>query len=252
MDLGLSGASCLITGGSRGIGLATAEALLREGSAVAIASQRRESLDRAIDHLQGIGEVHGLVCDISDEQEVVAMTAEARRSLGRIDVLVANAGIAGSHAAADEMSTSEWDRVVATNLRGTFISCREAARWMREDEIHGRIVVVSSATAVQAEPHLGHYNSTKAALVGLSRSLAVDLGPHGIRVNCISPGLVDTDQSRDYIRPGMRVGVVDRPGQPADIAAAIAFLAGDACGFVSGANLVVDGGQTIIGMDGPE
>lgn len=251
MNLGLSGAGCIVTGGSRGIGRATAEVLLREGASVAVLSRRQGSIDEAIAALAPLGTVHGFACDVADEDDVAATIALAHERLGRLDVLVANAGIAGTQAAMTDMATSAWDEVMHVNLRGAFVCCREAARRMRAAAVGGRIVIVSSATVFQAEPRLGHYNTAKAGLIGLTRSLAVDLAASGIRVNCVAPGLTDTDQSRAYITPGMTVGAMNRAGTPAEVAAAIAFLAGDACGFVTGATLVVDGGQAIAGMEGP-
>lgn len=252
MDLGLSGASCIVTGGSRGIGRATAEALLREGASVAVVSRRRPSVEAAVAALAPLGTVHGFACDVADEDAVAATIALARERLGGLDVLVANAGIAGTQAVMADMTTSVWDEVMHINLRGAFVCCREAAQRMRMDAVAGRIVIVSSATVFQAEPRLGHYNTAKAGLIGLTRSLAVDLAASGIRVNCVAPGLTDTDQTQGYITPGMTIGAMHRAGTPAEIAAAITFLAGDACGFVTGATLVVDGGQAIAGIDGPE
>ena len=150
-----------------------------------------------------------------------------------------------------DMSADEWDTVMHTNLRGTFLTCREAARAMGADAIKGRIVVVSSAVINQTEPRLGHYNTSKAALLGLTRSLAVDLGPSGIRVNCVAPGLTETDQARGYITPELRIGVLDRAAQPQEIASAITFLASPLCGYAVGSTFLIDGGQSIVGAEGP-
>jgi len=252
MDLGLKDARCVVTGGSRGIGLASAEVLLAEGATVLIAARRRASVDPALASLASGGPVLGEACDLSEEGDVVRLISSARTRMGGIDVLVANAGIVGTPSPLSEMPTADWDELMATNLRGTFIACREASAAMRADGIAGRIVIVGSATAFHAESDSGHYNTAKAGLLGLTRSLAVDLARWGIRVNCVAPGLTETDQTREYIKAGIHPAALGRAGQAREIAAAICFLAGDSCGFVTGSTLVVDGGEIVKGPEAPQ
>jgi len=251
VDLLLRGAAALVTGGSRGIGLATARTLLEEGAVVSIVSRRQESVDRALALLSPLGTVYGFTADVRDDEAVAAAEDAAAEAMGGLDVLIANAGVPGAHANLSEMPSTVWDEVMDTNLRAVFVSCREGARLIRATGRGGRMVLVSSAAAYVAEPHLGHYTAAKAALTGLTKALAVDLAPFEIAVNCVAPGLVDTDQSAEWITPGEPVALVKGPAQASEIAAAITFLASPRNQFIRGTTLVVDGGQIIRGLDGP-
>lgn len=193
----------------------------------------------------------GVAGDLSIEDDAVRVVAEAARTMDGLDVLIANAGIVGASVNLADMPVAEFDRVVSVNLRGTFLACREASRVMRDAGTGGRIVIVASACAYLVEPNAGHYNATKAALLGLARSLAVDLGEWGIRVNTVAPGLTDTDQTVGYVTDDLKIGVANRAAAADEIASVIEYLALDAPDFMIGASVVVDGGQTIRGADGP-
>ncbi|HEU4400853.1 MAG TPA: SDR family NAD(P)-dependent oxidoreductase [Candidatus Polarisedimenticolia bacterium] len=250
MDLGLKGKVAIVTGGSRGIGRATAAALLREGAQVVVSSLRAESVTAATRELGALGRVEGIPADVALEKDVVHLVRETVRRLGRLDVMVANAGIAGTYTHVCDMSLAAWEEMMGIHLRGTFLCAREAAKAMRAAGTPGRIVTVSSTNAYECDPKAAHYNAAKAGILGLTRSLAVDLGPWGIRVNGVAPGWVYTDMSiPDLPKRGVRIdnlGALDRAGDPEEIAAAILFLASSACDFLTGTTLVVDGGQVII------
>lgn len=253
MDLGLRDKVAIVTGGSRGIGRSTAATLLDEGARVMVASLRSDSVATAIKELEGRGKVEGMACDVAEEAHVVRLVSETVSRLGRLDIMVANAGIAGeSHNLAD-MPVEEWDRMIAVHLRGTFLCGREAARAMRAGKRPGRIVTVSSSAAFEADRLSGHYNSAKTGILGLTRSMAVDFAAWGIRVNGVAPGWVRTDMSNaDLPPPGVPLencGVLPRPGDAVEIANAIAFLASDRCDFMTGTTLVVDGGQVIVATE---
>jgi len=250
MDLGFDGQVAIVTGGSRGIGLASAEALLREGAKVVISSIRPESVEHAVKELGSLGTVEGIVADVAVEEDVVRLVTETESRFGRLDAMVANAGIAGEELNLADMDVEEWDRVIAVHLRGTFLCGREAARAMRKRESGGRIVTVGSTSGEASEALSGHYCTAKAGIAGLTRSMAVDFADWNIRVNGVAPGWVHTDMANEYLppkgQPLLGVGVMPRAGDPEEIADAIAFLASERCGFMTGQMITVDGGQMAV------
>lgn len=252
MDLGLKEQVVIVTGGSRGIGLAAAEAFLREGAAVMISSIRSVSVEQAVKELRPLGRVDGIAGDVAVEEDVVRLVSETVQRFGRLDVMVANAGIAGKSVNLVDMDVQEWDRMQEVHLRGAFLCGREAARAMRGAG-GGRIVTIASTSSYESEKLGGHYNTAKAGMLGLTRSMAVDFAEWGIRVNCVAPGWVRTDMTVDDIPaagvPLENCGVLPRVGEPEEIADAIVFLASGRCGFMTGETVVVDGGQLIVAPD---
>ena len=250
MDLGLRGKVAIVTGGSRGIGRAAAAALLKEGAAVMIASRRESSVAAGARDLAPLGRVEGIPCDVASEEDVRRLVAETVRRFGRLDVMVANAGVSDPYKSLIDTSLEEFDRMIAIHMRGTFLCGREAARSMRDARVRGRIVTVSSTSAFECDPHGGTYNAAKAGILGLTRSMAIDFAPHGIRVNTVAPGWIRTDMSETDLPPrGVPIenlGVLDRAGEPEEVAAAVLFLASDTCDFMTGTTIVVDGGQMIV------
>jgi NAD(P)-dependent dehydrogenase (short-subunit alcohol dehydrogenase family) len=253
MDLGLKDQVAIVTGGSRGIGRAAAEALLREGAKVVVSSVRPASVEAAVKELSASGAVEGIVADVSVEADVVRLVAETVNLFGGLDVMVANAGIDGGSVNLAEMTVAQWDEMMAVHLRGSFLCGREAARAMRSGGRRGRIVTVGSTSGFESDASGGHYCAAKAGIHGLTRSMAVDFAQWGIRANCVAPGWVRTDMTVDDIPPPgeplVGCGVMDRVGEPEELANAIAFLASESCGFMTGETLVVDGGQLIIAPD---
>jgi len=249
MDLRLKDRVVIVTGGSRGIGRAAAEAFLREGAQVMICSARSASTEAALKDLRSLGAIEGIPGDVADEETVVRLVSETERRLGPLDVMVANAGIAGEEANLAEMTVEAWDRVMAVNLRGAFLCGREAARAMRASGRRGSIVTVGSVSGIESDLEGGHYNAAKAGLHGLTRSMAVDFARWGIRANCVAPGWVLTDMATPYLpppdQPLENCGVLRRAAEPEEIAKTILFLASEASSFTTGETLVVDGGQVI-------
>jgi glucose 1-dehydrogenase len=250
MDLGLTGKVAIVTGGSRGIGRATAARLLREGAAVVVSSKRPDSVAAAVRDLSPLGRVEGIPADVAVEADVVHLVARTLERFGRLDVMVANAGIADPYKSLLDTSVAEWDHMLAVHLRGTFLCGREAARAMKAATLPGRIVTVASTNAYECDPHAASYNAAKAGILGLTRSMAVDLAPYGIRVNGVAPGWIHTDMAANDLPPRgtplPNLGVLGRAGEPEEVAAAIAFLASDVCDFLTGTTLVIDGGQMIV------
>jgi NAD(P)-dependent dehydrogenase (short-subunit alcohol dehydrogenase family) len=251
MDLQLKDKAVIVTGGSRGIGKAAAALFLREGARLMIASVRPESVARAVEELRPLGRVEGIACDVAVEADVVRLVQETVRRFDRLDVMVANAGTGGRYTNLADLSAEDWDAMIDVHLRGTFLCGREAARAMRDRRLPGRIVTISSTAVWEGDPLLGHYNAAKAGIVGLTRSMAADFAPWGIRVNGVAPGWVHTDMSNsDLPPPGQPVrnlGALERAGLPEEIAPAIVFLASGVSDFLTGSTLIVDGGQIIVG-----
>lgn len=245
---GLEGKGVLVSGGSRGIGLATAERFLNEGSRVFLCGIEDGEVDAAVKELRDIGSVDGTECDVSREEEVDRLVAEAEAFLGAIDVLVNNAGVAWREPFL-EIASERWDRLLAVNLRSQFLVAQRVARSMVERALGGAIVNMASTNALEGEAGYAHYNASKGAIAMLTRTMAIELGPHGIRVNALCPGKIatrlqtdaeDAEYTARFERERIPLG---RSGTPAEVAAAYAFLASDDASFVNGELLVVDGGQ---------
>lgn len=239
-----------VTGGNRGIGRACAEALLDDGHRVVVAGRDTAAIDRVVDDLRGRGPIDGVVLDVTDADQVDAILTDAQ-----VDILVANAG--ADHSAPVHRTTLEdWARVIAVNATGVFLTIRAVVGHMRHQG-WGRIVVVDSIAGRSGLRYGGAYAASKHAAVGLVRSVALEVATHGITANCVCPGFVETDMAQrvaDRIAEstGATAGraksalaeqsPLRRLIDPAECAAAVAFLASDRAAAVNGQSLVVDGG----------
>jgi NAD(P)-dependent dehydrogenase (short-subunit alcohol dehydrogenase family) len=251
----LAGRSALVTGGARGIGLAIATSLARSGMRVALADLS-DGVVAAAEELAATTGVRtaGIVADVTDGDSVDAALDRAAAAVGSPTVLVNSAGIA-LEAGGLEMSREQWDRVMAVNVTGTFLACRAFARACVAAGATGSIVNVASMSAriVNVPQQQSAYNASKAAVEAMTRSLAVEWLPHGIRVNAVSPGYILTDMTRDVVagqperarlwRERIPAGEM---GSPEDVAGVVAFLASDRSRYVVGQSIVVDGGYTIV------
>ncbi|MFO1375789.1 MAG: SDR family oxidoreductase [Steroidobacteraceae bacterium] len=249
---------CIVTGGGAGIGRACVERFAQHGYRVIAADidgPAAASAARAISAETG-QDVAGIRCDVASAASCRDLAAEVLRRWGRIDALIGNAGLQTAGRLLDA-TDEEWDRLVAVNLRGIVNVCRAVLPTMIERR-DGRIVLVSSINALRSPAGMAVYDMTKTGVLGLMRSLAVDHGVDGVRVNAVCPGATLTDhhiraarergQTEADLRDRTRgYGLLGRVAEPAEIAAAIHFLASDQASFVTGATLVVDGGFTIRG-----
>ena len=246
-----AGRVAVVTGGSSGIGLATARLLAREGASVMICGRDEARLARALDELAGDGAtVAGVPCDVSCEEDVDRLFAETQRRFGGLDVCVCNAGIETDEGYSFfDLPTAVYDENFAVNVRGVYLSAQRAARMMRERG--GAIVMIgsSSGIVVDLKDPSPTYNATKAAVHMFARSLAVELAPHGIRVNAVAPGWVATGMTdaddAETVAAALEKIPLRRYGAPEEIAEAIAFVAGDGASYITGATIVVDGGETL-------
>ena len=237
----------IITGASTGIGYATAECFLAEGAQVALMSRRAGPLSDAVARLNQPDRIVAMAGDVASGPDVDALIAATLERFGRLDIAVSNAGI---HRVTPflEVSDAEWDEMIDINLRGAFVFCRAVARAMRDGAAPGSIVVVASTNSLVAEPGMAAYNASKGGLLMLARSMAVDLAPYAIRVNVLAPGTIVSEITRPMIDAGFSFGSIPlgRVGEADEVGRAILFLASDDAAYVTGAMLVVDGGQTAL------
>lgn len=238
----------MVTGGAQGIGLAVALGLASHGWRVAVVDNDAEAGREALVVLHDFGETRLFVADVARESEVAAMVASAADHFGRIDALVNNAGIACNEPMTT-LTLEAWNRVLGVNLTGAFLCCKHAEPHLRRTK--GNIVNIASTRALMSEPGTEAYSASKGGLVALTHALALSLGPD-IRVNCISPGWIETGEwKKSAARAVPELTGLDhgqhpagRVGTPDDVASLVRYLLSGEAGFITGANMVVDGGMT--------
>ena len=237
----------IVTGAGQGIGRAIALGFAREGARVVIADVNEESASTVKNEVEAGGE-RALVIrtDVSNEISVQAMAKRSLEEFGRVDILVNNAGIFPT-SSVEEMREEDWDRVIGTNLVGAFLCSRAVVPEFLEQG-SGRIISLTSGRAFQGAKNGAHYAASKAGIIGFSKSLALELAPHGITVNVICPGISDTAQPRGHqteeqiYAQAQRIPL-GRIGQPEDLVGPAVFLASDAAAFITGQTLLVNGGS---------
>ena len=236
MERGRDQRTAIVTGAGRGIGAGIATRLARDGWQVIAADIGSSDVQGAA---AAVG-AHAVIADVGIEADVVRLVAEAKRLGGRIDAIVSNAGINANGPLA-ATSFDAWNRVLAVNLSALFLLAREAADELRAQK--GSIVAIASTRAHMSEPDTLAYSASKGGIVALTHALAMTLGPD-VRVNCISPGWIDTGKWGSLKEADHAQHPVGRVGTPEDVAAATAYLLSTDAGFMTGAELVIDGGMT--------
>ncbi len=243
----MDGKVAVVTGGSRGIGLATATMLAGAGASVLLTSRKPEALEAAAEAVRAAhpgATVEWVAANAGAPESPAAVVAAALDRLGRLDIVVNNAATNPYFGPSLGISDAQWDKTFDVNLRGAHALVREAADALAADG-GGAVVNIASIGGLLVEPGIGIYNVTKAALIHLTRTLAVELGP-AVRVNAVAPGLVRTDMARGlWEEHGDAIAErwpMKRLGEPEDIAGAVLFLASDLASWVTGETLVVDGG----------
>jgi dehydrogenase/reductase SDR family protein 4 len=247
----LTGQVALITGSTRGIGLATARAMADAGARVVISSRKPDACDAVAGELTAAGhQALAVPCNVGKFDEMERLVSTTLSHWGRIDILVCNAAINPVYGPTASVPDEAFDKVMSTNVKGVWKLCNRVIPQMAERR-NGAVMVVSSIGALRGDPVIGVYCVSKAAEIQLVRNLAVEWGKHNVRVNAILPGLIKTDLSRALWQDEQRRHreedrmALKRLGEPSDIAGVAVFLASRAAAYITGQAVVVDGGQTI-------
>jgi NAD(P)-dependent dehydrogenase (short-subunit alcohol dehydrogenase family) len=252
MNLSFENKVALVTGAASGMGLATAQAFAEAGAAVVLADFREDAVKAEAQKLVVAGhKVVAVRCDVSDEAQVVAMVDRTVAEFGRLDAAFNNAGVMARIASTADSTRADWDRVIGINLRGVWSCMKHELRQMQRQG-SGAIVNNASVGALTGNPGIGSYIASKHGVVGLTRTAALEYIKHGIRVNAVNPGLIDTQIARDVVSGDEQAYTeiakhvpIGRAGRPEEIASAVLWLCGPAASYVVGHALTVDGGMTI-------
>jgi NAD(P)-dependent dehydrogenase (short-subunit alcohol dehydrogenase family) len=246
MELYIKGKVALVTGGASGIGEKTAEFFVQEGVNVLVTDVNRERIEKTVASLKGMGgEAHGVLCDVTQEEQVSRMVAEARSHFGTVDFLVNSAGIGGGMNPLETAQRQEWQRILEINLIGTINCCKAVMPLLREKR-SGRIVNIASEAGVSGEKGLEIYAASKGGVIALTKSLAKNLGRDRVTVNAVAPAFVHSPMT-SYLTPELeqkwlKMYVLKRLGEPQDIASMIVFLCSDRCSWITGQTISVNGG----------
>jgi 3-oxoacyl-[acyl-carrier protein] reductase len=242
----LQGQVALVTGGSRGIGLAIARELANAGARIAVVARDGTRAQAAADELPGDGH-RGYACDVADSEACGALVKQVEADFGGLDVLVNNAGVTRDNVLM-RIKDEDWDAVLDTNLRGAFNLMRAASRGMMKRR-SGRIINITSVVGIIGNAGQANYAASKAGLIGMTKSVAKELAGRGVLVNAVAPGYIETDMTSDLpeaARAALMNGIaLGRLGRPGDIAPAVRFLAGPGAAYITGQTLVVDGGMVM-------
>lgn len=247
----LKGKVVVITGASTGLGKAMAYRFGQEEAKVVINYFKDDpSIKDMIDQIRSFGgDAVALQGDVTKEEDIKQLVQEAVSHFGSLDIMINNAGIE-NEVPSEELSLEDWNRVIATNLTGAFLGCREAIDYMLEKNIKGSIINMSSVHEVIPWPHFVHYAASKGGIKLMSETLALEFAPKGIRVNCIGPGAIDTPiNAKKFSDPKLKAGVeslipMGYIGKPEQIASVAAWLASNEASYVTGITVYADGGMT--------
>ena len=247
LQVDLNGQVAIVTGASQGLGKAVAVALASNGATVACLARNAEKLAATVSEIEAAGgKGIAVPCDVTDRQALDGAIKQVAADQGRLDILVNNAGITRDKLARG-MSDEDWDAVLATNLTSSFVACRAAAGIMRKKK-SGRIINMASISGIIGNPGQANYSASRAGMMGMTRTMSKELVSRGITVNAVAPGFIASEMT-EAIPVAIRDEVVKaipakRMGDPADVAAAVLFLASADAGYISGQTIVVDGGMT--------
>jgi NAD(P)-dependent dehydrogenase (short-subunit alcohol dehydrogenase family) len=248
----LQGQAAIVTGAGRNIGEEVAHTLAREGATVAVVDLDRERAERvAADINAAGGKAKAFVCDVAKEADIVATVKGVQDAFGRVDILINNVAISDNKHMLD-ITTEEWNRTIAITLTAPFLFAKYAAKAMIDAGAYGKIVNVSSTSGYYGRPRAIAYTAAKGGVANMTRSMAIQLAPHNIRVNSVVPNKIGSPVGKDHFDPTRPVvNLRKRPGVPEDLAKAILFLVSDESDFIAGTDLFVDGGCSAL-MPGSE
>jgi 3-oxoacyl-[acyl-carrier protein] reductase len=245
MKIDLTGKTAIVTGSTRGIGRAVAQALANSGARVAVVGRDRE---KASEVATAVGNgAMGFACDVTDTTQIAKLVADVEKEFGGVDILVNNAGVTRDNLVM-RLKDEDWDVVMSANLRGAFAAIRAVSRGMMKKRT-GRIINMASVVGLMGNKGQANYAASKAGLIALTKSVAKELGSRNILVNAIAPGFIETEMT-DAMTPEARAALnglipLERLGKPEDIASMVVFLASDHAAYVTGQVLVVDGGMVM-------
>jgi NAD(P)-dependent dehydrogenase (short-subunit alcohol dehydrogenase family) len=253
MDLSFKNKVALVTGAAAGMGLATAKAFSEAGAAVVLADFKEDAVRAEAEKLVAAGhKAIAIGCDVSDDGQVAAMVDRTVAEFGRLDAAFNNAGVMARIAPTADSTREDWDRVIGINLRGVWSCMKHELRQMQHQG-SGAIVNNASVGALTGNPGIGSYIASKHGVVGLTRTAALEYIKHGIRVNAVNPGLIDTQIARDVVNGNEQAYddiakhvPIARAGRPEEIASAVLWLCSPGASYVVGHALTVDGGMTVV------
>jgi 3-oxoacyl-[acyl-carrier protein] reductase len=248
MHIDLTGRVALVTGSTRGIGRSIAQALANAGAHVAVTGRSVEQATAVAAEIAAAsgrtGRIHGFGADLSDAAQAAALVEQVEAAFGQVDILVNNAGLTRDNLLV-RIKDDDWSAVIDANLRAAFITCRAVTRGMMKRR-WGRVINIASVVGLTGNKGQVNYAASKAGLIGLTKSIAKELGSRNVLANVVAPGFIETDMTAGLsaeVRTGMSAGVaLERFGRPEDVAGAVVFLASDAAAYITGQVLVVDGG----------
>lgn len=249
----LDGMTALITGSSKGIGRAIAEAMAAQGAQVVISSRKADACEQVAEEIEEAGgRAVAIPCNISHKDQLQALVAATRRAFGRIDILVCNAAVNPHYGAMSTVPDEAYDKTMNANVRSNLWLCNMVIPEMAERQ-DGAVIIVSSVAGLKGTSNIGIYALSKAADMQLARNLAVEWGRSNVRANCLAPSIIKTDMAKalwdnpETYKHAVSTYALGRIGEVEEVAGAAVFLASDAGRFITGQTIVIDGGATIFG-----
>lgn len=244
----LKGKVAIITGSTRGIGKAIALRFAKEGASVVITGRRQETTNVIAGEFKKLGyKALPIACDVSNSKQVKQLVEKTVKEFGKVDILVNNAGVV-DFASFLELTEEQWDRLMATDLKGVYLCSQAVAKEMTKQGHGGKILNIASIAGFIGFPRLAHYCAAKAGVIQLTKEIAIELALHKINVNAIGPGVIETDMTKDMLKDPEQMKLLlaripwGRIGKPEDIANAALFLVSDEADYITGITLFVDGG----------
>jgi NAD(P)-dependent dehydrogenase (short-subunit alcohol dehydrogenase family) len=249
----LDGKTALVTGSSKGIGRAIAEAMAAQGAQVVISSRKADVCEQVAEEIEAAGgRAVAIPCNISHKDQLQALVAATRRAFGRIDILVCNAAVNPHYGAMSTVPDEAYDKTMNANVRSNLWLCNMVIPEMAERQ-DGAVIIVSSVAGLKGTSNIGIYALSKAADMQLARNLAVEWGRSNVRANCLAPSIIKTDMAKalwdnpETYKHAVSTYALGRIGEVEEVAGAAVFLASDAGRFITGQTIVIDGGATIFG-----